>query len=195
VLASAKLQDRSLRDHFIARLQALIEHSAHAARYHRAIKHYYPHPSARPKLRCRNLRIGSFRLDDSNGSVARTSLASAVQPVYGCNRTSLGVDGEASCLGTRDFQGMSVRFKSLLIFTALTAPAGMALAQAGAPAVKPAAAAAQPKPVAAQPASPQQAMPQPVPQTATPEAAPALPHRLLRRSGRWLTRTSSCCRS
>jgi murein L,D-transpeptidase YcbB/YkuD len=75
---------------------------------------------------------------------------------------------------------MSVQFKGLLIFTALTAPAGMALAQAGAPAVKPAAATAQPKPVAAQPASPQQgtsqqAMPQPVPQTATPEAAPALP--------------------
>jgi murein L,D-transpeptidase YcbB/YkuD len=56
----------------------------------------------------------------------------------------------------------------------------MALAQAGAPAVKPAAAAAQPKPVAAQPAAPQQGvsqqvMPQPVPQAATPEAAPALP--------------------
>ena len=46
---------------------------------------------------------------------------------------------------------MNVRFKGLLMFTALAAPASLALAQTAAPAAKPPVAAAQPKPQAAQP--------------------------------------------
>ena len=46
---------------------------------------------------------------------------------------------------------MNVRFKGLLMFTALAAPASLALAQTAAPAAKPPVA-AQPKPQAAQPA-------------------------------------------
>ena len=54
---------------------------------------------------------------------------------------------------------MNVRFKGLLMFTALAAPASLALAQTAAPAARPPVAAAQPKPQAAQP----------VPQTMTAE--------------------------
>ncbi len=68
---------------------------------------------------------------------------------------------------------MSVQFKGLLMFTALTAPAGLALAQTAAPATKPAAAAAQPRPAVAQPVV-QQPGAQTAPQ-AVPPAAPALP--------------------
>ena len=73
---------------------------------------------------------------------------------------------------------MSVRFKDLLLFTALAAPAAVALAQTGVP-VRPAApqaATAQPtapRPAAAQPGV-QPGAPQPVPM-ATPEAAPPPP--------------------
>ena len=66
---------------------------------------------------------------------------------------------------------MNVRFKSLLIFTALTAPAGLAIAQTGVPAVRPPA----PAPVAAQPqaVSGQPVATQPVAQQPVPQAAPA----------------------
>ena len=73
---------------------------------------------------------------------------------------------------------MSVRFKDLLLFTALAAPAAVALGQTGVP-VRPAApqaATAQPtapRPAAAQPGV-QPGAPQPVPM-ATPEAAPPPP--------------------
>src|SRR5690349_365447 len=101
------------------------------------------------KLSHGNLRIGSFRTDDSRTSVARVSLARAVQPVYGFVGTGGCWRAGASGLQTKGFQGMNVRFKSLLIFTALTAPAGLAIAQTGVPAARPPAPA--PAPVAAQP--------------------------------------------
>ena len=84
-----------------------------------------------------------------------------------------GVVTPATHLETENFQGMSVRFKGLLMFTALTAPAGLALAQTAAPAPKPAAAAAQPRPAVAQPVV-QQPGAQTAPQ-AVPPAATALP--------------------
>lgn len=65
---------------------------------------------------------------------------------------------------------MSVRFKSLLMFTALTVPAGLAIAQTSVPAARP-----QTAPVAAQrqPASPQSATAQPGVQQPAAQAAPA----------------------
>ena len=70
---------------------------------------------------------------------------------------------------------MSVQFKGFLLFTALTAPAGLALAQTSAPATKPAATAPQTKPAALQPATPppaaQQAAPE-VPSAPLPPPAP-----------------------
>ena len=63
---------------------------------------------------------------------------------------------------------MRVRFKGLLMFTALTAPAGFAFAQTSVPAAKPPVAAAQPAPMAAQPAVQQ---PAPVAQPAPPPPA------------------------
>jgi murein L,D-transpeptidase YcbB/YkuD len=66
---------------------------------------------------------------------------------------------------------MRVRFKGLLLFTALTAPAGFAFAQTAAPVAKPPVAAAQPVPMAAQPAVQQ---PAPVPQPAPPPPPPAI---------------------
>ena len=59
---------------------------------------------------------------------------------------------------------MSVRFKDLLLFTALAAPAAVAFAQTGTaakPAVPQAATTVQPRPAAAQPAAPQATAAQP----------------------------------
>ena len=63
---------------------------------------------------------------------------------------------------------MKVRSIGLLLFTALTAPAGFAFAQSAVPAAKPPVAAAQPAPMAAQPAVQQ---PAPVAQPAPPPPA------------------------
>ena len=68
---------------------------------------------------------------------------------------------------------MSVQFKGLLMFTALTAPAGLALAQTAAPATKPVATAAQPRAAAPQSVA-QQTAAQAVPQ-AVPPAEPVIP--------------------
>jgi murein L,D-transpeptidase YcbB/YkuD len=72
---------------------------------------------------------------------------------------------------------MRVRFKSLLIFTALTAPAGLAIAQTAAPAAKPPAVpvAAQPRPAATQPATAQPVAAQPAVQQPAIQGAPADP--------------------
>ena len=67
---------------------------------------------------------------------------------------------------------MSVRFKDLLLFTALAAPAAIAFAQTGTaakPAVPQAAATAQPRPGAAQPAAPQATAAQPGAQFGAPQ--------------------------
>ena len=69
---------------------------------------------------------------------------------------------------------MSVQFKGLLMFTALIAPAGLALAQTAAPAAKPPVA-AQPKPAVAAPATTQPEAQQAIPQATMPPAAPPLP--------------------
>ena len=66
---------------------------------------------------------------------------------------------------------MRVRFKGLLLFTALTAPAGFAFAQTAAPVAKPPVASPQPVPMAAQPAIQQ---PAPMPQLAPPPPPPAV---------------------
>ena len=72
---------------------------------------------------------------------------------------------------------MRVRFKSLLIFTALTAPAGLAIAQTAASAAKPPAVpvAAQPRPAATQPATAQPVAAQPAVQQPAIQGAPADP--------------------
>ena len=67
---------------------------------------------------------------------------------------------------------MSVRFKDLLLFTALAAPAAVALAQTGTaarPGVPQAAATAQPRPAAAQPTAPRPAAAQPGAQLGAPQ--------------------------
>ena len=67
---------------------------------------------------------------------------------------------------------MSVRFKDLLLFTAMAAPAAVAFAQTGTaakPAVPQAATAAQPRPAAAQPAAPQATAAQPGAQLGVPQ--------------------------
>ena len=131
----------------VARLAALVEHAAHTARYHRAIE-TIDVPRDSPtcgELEVRKLKdwLFSAALIPAR-SVARASLASDVQPVYGRNCTSLGVGDQARCLEIRDFQGMRVRFKGLFLFTALTAPAGFAFAQTAAPVAKPPVAPPQP---------------------------------------------------
>lgn len=66
---------------------------------------------------------------------------------------------------------MSVRFQGLLLFTALTAPAGLALAQTGTSAGNPAPTAAEQRSAVTQKV-PQAATQQPVPQAAVPQEAP-----------------------
>jgi murein L,D-transpeptidase YcbB/YkuD len=76
---------------------------------------------------------------------------------------------------------MRVRFKDLLLFTALAAPAGLAIAQTGVPAAQPAnakpagAQTATPRPATAQPAVPQAAPQQPGTQAPAAPAVPAVP--------------------